>query len=83
MPGGGNFCFVFSTRGPEFCTEKLYRGGILTEKISGPGVSRGGMVTGHIDTCIKGSGCDKGRNIRNFVKIQPLLMYTGSISRRF
>ena len=23
MPGGGNFCFVFSTRGPEFCTEKL------------------------------------------------------------
>ena len=23
MPGGGDFCFVFSTRGPEFCTEKL------------------------------------------------------------
>ena len=22
MPGGGDFCFVFSTRGPEFCTEK-------------------------------------------------------------
>ena len=38
MPGGGDFCFVFSTRGPEFCTEKLSRGrGFVTEKISGPG----------------------------------------------
>ena len=27
MPGGGEFCFVFSTWGPEFCTEKLSRGG--------------------------------------------------------
>ena len=27
MPGGGDFCFVFLTRGPEFCTEKLSRGG--------------------------------------------------------
>ena len=27
MPGGGDFCFVFSARGPEFCTEKLSRGG--------------------------------------------------------
>ena len=26
--------------------------GILTEKISGPAVSPGGMVTGQIDTCI-------------------------------
>ena len=42
MPGGGDFCFVFLTRGPEFCTEKLSRGGILTEKISGPSVSPGG-----------------------------------------
>ena len=42
MPGGGDFCFVFLTWGPEFCTEK----------ISGPAVSPGGMVTGQIDTCI-------------------------------
>ena len=34
MPRGGDFCFVFSTRGPEFCTEKLSRGGILTGKSS-------------------------------------------------
>ena len=27
MPGGGDFCFVFLTRGPEFCAEKLSRGG--------------------------------------------------------
>ena len=27
MPRGGDFCFVFSTRGPEFCSEKLSRGG--------------------------------------------------------
>ena len=26
MPGGWGFCFVFSTRGPEFCTEKLSPG---------------------------------------------------------
>ena len=26
MPGGGDFCFVFSTWGPEFCTEKLSQG---------------------------------------------------------
>ena len=38
MPGGGDFCFVFSTRGPEVCPGT----GILTEKISGPGVSPGG-----------------------------------------
>ena len=38
MAGGGDFCFVFSTRGPEFCTEKLSWGqGFLMEKISGPG----------------------------------------------
>ena len=30
-------CFVSSTRGPEFCTDKLSRVGILTEKISGRG----------------------------------------------
>ena len=27
MPRGGDFCFVSFTRGPEFCTEKLFRGG--------------------------------------------------------
>ena len=43
MPGGGGFCFVFSTRGPEFCAGKLSRGaGILTGKVSGLGVSPGG-----------------------------------------
>ena len=26
MPGGGDFCFVFLTQGPEFCAEKLSRG---------------------------------------------------------
>ena len=26
MPGDGDFCFVFSTRGSEFGTEKLSRG---------------------------------------------------------
>ena len=34
--------------------------GILTEKISGPGVSPGGMVTGQIDTCIIGDYVDGG-----------------------
>ena len=27
MPEDGDFCFVFSAQGPEFCTEKLSRGG--------------------------------------------------------
>ena len=26
MPGGGDFVSFFSTRGPEFCTEKLSPG---------------------------------------------------------
>ena len=52
MPGGGDFVSFFSTRGPEFCTEKLSPGrGILTEKISGRESARG-VVTGQIDTCI-------------------------------
>ena len=58
MPGGGDFCFVFSTLGPEFCTEKLSGGGDFDRKSSGPGVSPGGggaMVTSQIDTCIKQS----------------------------
>ena len=52
MPRGGDFCFVFSTRGPEFFTEKLSWGGILMEKISVPWGQPGGMVTSQIDTCI-------------------------------
>ena len=40
MPGGGDFVSFFPGAG------------ILTEKISGPAVSPGGMVTGQIDTCI-------------------------------
>ena len=49
MPGGGEFCFVFLTRGPEFALKSCPGVGILTEIISGPGV---GMATGQIDTCI-------------------------------
>ena len=42
-PWGGDFCFVFLTRGPEFCAEKLSRGwGFRRKKISGPAVSPGG-----------------------------------------
>ena len=52
MPGGGDFCFVFSTGGRSFALKSCPGGGILTEKISCPGVSPGGMVTGQIDTCI-------------------------------
>ena len=52
MPGGGDFCFVFLTRGPEFCTEKAVPGvGISTGKISGPAVSRGDGNWSN-DTCI-------------------------------
>ena len=42
MPGGGDFCFVFSTRGRGFCTEKLSQSGDFEGKNSGPGVSPGG-----------------------------------------
>ena len=49
---GVEILFSFSTRGPGFCTEKLSRGGDFVGKISSPGVSPGGMVTGQIDTCI-------------------------------
>ena len=44
--------FRFLTWGPEFCTKTVPGVGILTEKISGPGVSLGGMVTGQIDTFV-------------------------------
>ena len=42
MPRSGAFCFVFSTLGPGFCTEKLSRGGDFDGKNGGPGVSPGG-----------------------------------------
>ena len=29
MPGGGDFVSFFPTRGPEFCTEKLYPGRVF------------------------------------------------------
>ena len=51
MPRGGDFVSFFFTRGPEFCTEKLPRGGDFDGKIYWPG-GGGGMVTGQIDTCI-------------------------------
>ena len=55
MPRGGDFCFVFSTQGPEFCTEKLSRGwGFWQKKLMAQGSSWGGMVTSQIDTCITG-----------------------------
>ena len=51
-PGVGIFVSFFR-QGSEFCTEKAVPGaGILTEKISGSGSARRGMVTGQIDTCI-------------------------------
>ena len=43
MPGGGDFCFVFLTRGPEFCTEKLSRGwGFSRKKLVARRSARGG-----------------------------------------
>ena len=52
-PGGGDF-FVFFDPGAGVLHRKAVPGvGILTEKISDPGVSPGGgMVTSQIDTCI-------------------------------
>ena len=54
MPGGWGFCFVFSTRGPEYCTKKLSPGrGFWRKKLVAPGLTPGGgVVTGQIDTCI-------------------------------
>ena len=54
-PGVGTLFRFFLTRGPEFCTEKLSRGGDFDGKNSGLGISRGEgglMVTGQIGTCI-------------------------------
>ena len=56
MPGGGDFVSFFRPGGRSFALKSCPRAGILTEKISGSGVSPGGggggMVTGQIDTCI-------------------------------
>ena len=54
MPGDGDFVSFFSTRWPEFCTEKLsLGGGDFDEKHYWPGGQPGeGTVTGQIDTCI-------------------------------
>ena len=53
MPGGGDFILFFRPRGRSFALKNCPGAGILTEKISGPAVSPGGMVTGQIDTCIR------------------------------
>ena len=42
MPGGGDFVLFFSTQWPEFCTEKLSPGRVLTKNIIGQGVNLGG-----------------------------------------
>ena len=48
MPGGGDSCFVFSTQGPEFCTEKLSRGrGFRQKKLMARGQPGGGGGDGH------------------------------------
>ena len=53
-PGVGSL-FRFSTRGPEFFTEKLSPGlGFWRKKLVARGLA-GGMVTGQIDTCIRES----------------------------
>ena len=42
---GRGFCFIFSTPGPEFCIEKLFRGSEFEQlmgKISGMGEGGGG-----------------------------------------
>ena len=49
---GWGFCFVFSTRGPEFCNEKLSPRREFSRKKLVTGGQPGGMVTGQIDTCI-------------------------------
>ena len=52
MPGGGDFVSFFRPGGWSFALKNCPGVEILTEKISGPAVSLGGMVTGQIDTCI-------------------------------
>ena len=53
MPGVGIFVSFFRPGGRSFTLKTVLGAGILTGKISGPGVSPGGgMVTSQIDTCI-------------------------------
>ena len=58
MPRGSGFCFVFSTRGPEFRTEKLSAGrGFWRKKFVARELAGGGggeMVTNQSDTRISG-----------------------------
>ena len=49
---GGDFVSFYSARARSFAMESCPRGGDFDEKISDPGVSRGGMVTGQIDEVI-------------------------------
>ena len=42
MSGGGDFVLFFQPWGRSFALKSCPRAGILTEKISGPRVSRGG-----------------------------------------
>ena len=53
MPGGGDFILFFRPGGRSFALKNCPGAGILREKISGPAVSPGGMVTGQIDTSIR------------------------------
>ena len=47
MPGGGDFVSFFWPGGRSFALKSCPRGGILTEKISGPAVSPGGGGDGN------------------------------------
>ena len=53
MPWGGDFVSFFRPGGRSFALKSCPRGGDFDGKISGPGVSPGGMVTCQIDTCIR------------------------------
>ena len=53
MPGGGDFVSFFRPGGQSFALKSCPWGGDFDKKISGPGVSLGGMVTRQIDTCIR------------------------------
>ena len=71
MPRGGDFVSFFRPRGRSFALKTVPGVGILTGKISGPGVSPGGMVAGQIDTCIiEDNIC--------FIRIGNLLKTSGS-----
>ena len=60
MPGGGDFVSFFRPGGRSFALKSCPHGGDFGGKISGPGVSPGGMVTCQIDTCISDTPVDSG-----------------------